>query len=251
MEGNEGTVSLAIDHAGGGRWITALAIDTRGIASSPRSLLRTNIKAQSASLHAVVVGVDNYPEPALKLNFAESDARRLASALRAKGYYRAPSNVTDLIGNRATSDAIIGKLEEVVSRADPTDTIVFSFAGHGLQAEDGRYYLTPADFVSYKATETGLSWQRIASALQKTRARVVVILDACHAGLTGVEGLATNDSAADALFPGHVLPCSYWQHLRDVKSQMSTPNGEGVFLRTLLYARSKRIAPNTIATQME
>jgi hypothetical protein len=205
MEGNEGTADLKIEDDGG-RWITALAIDKRGIASSPRSLLRTGTTAHSAQLYAVVVGIDDYPERRLKLRYTASDARRLASALRAEGYYRTPHNVVELIGGKATGDAIIGALQETALKAGPKDTIVFSFAGHGLQAEDGRYYVTPSNFLTDKATETGLSWQRIASALQATSARVVVVLDACHSALTGVEGLATNDPAAEALISGTRSP---------------------------------------------
>jgi uncharacterized caspase-like protein len=83
---------------------------------------------------------------------------------------------------------------------------VFAFAGHGVKGTDGHYYLTPAGFRSDDPAGTGLSWARISSILGAARARVVVILDACHSGLSGAEGLATNDDAVSSLLAGTRAP---------------------------------------------
>jgi len=66
----------------------------------------------------------------------------------------------------------------------------------------GRYFVTPADFDSARPAETGLAWADVAALLRGAKSRVIVILDACHAGLSGAEGLGTNDDAVNALLSG-------------------------------------------------
>lgn len=83
---------------------------------------------------------------------------------------------------------------------------MISFAGHGLQDDHGAYYLTFYGFDDKKIADTALAWRDIASLLRAAKARVIVILDACHAGLSGTEGLGTNDDAVSALLSGEHAP---------------------------------------------
>jgi hypothetical protein len=53
---------------------------------------------------------------------------------------------------------------------------------------------------------TGLPWSRIAAILEKTKARALIILDACHSGMSGAEGLASNDDAVKGLLSGSHAP---------------------------------------------
>src|SRR5262245_9023298 len=53
---------------------------------------------------------------------------------------------------------------------------------------------------------SGLSWTQLSSILGRAKARVVVILDACHSGLSGAEGLGTNDDAVASLLTGLRAP---------------------------------------------
>jgi len=158
-------------------------------------------------LHGVLVGVDTYAEERLKLTYAKSDARRLANALKASiGRYYGAETLQLLLDGEATPSAIAAALEKVVATAQPHDTIVFSFAGHGVKGDDGHYYLTPAGYNSDDPKGTVLSWTQIASILGRAKARVVVILDSCHSGLSGAEGLGTNDDAVASLLTGARAP---------------------------------------------
>jgi hypothetical protein len=83
---------------------------------------------------------------------------------------------------------------------------VFSFAGHGVKGDDERYYLAPLGYRSEDPRGSGLSWTQVASILGRAKARVVVILDSCHSGLSGAEGLGTNDDAVASLLTGAHAP---------------------------------------------
>ena len=114
----------------------------------------------------MAVGVDSYADPRLKLTFAKSDADRLAGALKSgTGRYYGKVALKTLLDGEATPSAIVAELEKVVASAKPTDTIVFSFAGHGLRGEDGHYYLTASGFDGADIKGSGLAWSRVAAVL--------------------------------------------------------------------------------------
>jgi hypothetical protein len=165
----------------------------------------------SRDLHVIIVGIDIFAEPELKLTFARSDALRIGSTLHANAdrYYRSVQ-VTQLLDLEASPQAILGSLQAAATTAQSGDTIIFSFAGHGIASDNG-YFLTPAGFDSADPTNNGLAWSAVAKALGSAKARVVVMLDACHAGRAGAEGLATNEEAASALLQGMRLLCCCWQ----------------------------------------
>jgi uncharacterized caspase-like protein len=154
-------------------------------------------------LYGVLVGINTYSNPKMQLSFARSDAERLGAALRANaGHYYAHSETLMLLDGDASKEAILSALRQTVAEATAEDTLVFSFAGHGAQDQSGRYFVTPADFDTARPAETGLAWSDVAALLHGAKSRVIVILDACHAGLSGVEGLGTNDDAVNALLSG-------------------------------------------------
>jgi uncharacterized caspase-like protein len=93
---------------------------------------------------------------------------------------------------------------------------VFSFAGHGVKGNDERYYLAPFGYRSDDPRGSGLSWTQVSSILGRAKARVVVILAACHSGLSSAGGLGNDDAVASPLTgtraPMRVLAASKgWQ----------------------------------------
>lgn len=207
LSGQQFREEIALPVGSNARWVTALATDTGGLVSAPQTLPLAPVSGSPGRLYGVLVGVDTYPEQQLKLNYAKSDARRLAAAFKASiGRYYGADTLQLLLDDAATPGAIASALEDVVAAADAKDTIVFSFAGHGVKGDDDHYYLTPSGYRSDDSKGTGLSWTRVAGILGRAKARVVVILDACHSGLSGAEGLGTNDDAVSSLLSGAHAP---------------------------------------------
>jgi uncharacterized protein YecT (DUF1311 family) len=198
---------VAIPRLPHARRLTALATDVKGFISAARSIKLETSGERSNQLHAVIVGVDKYGGPDLDLRYARSDAERLAGALNAvnKRYY-VGERADVLVDDAAKASAIIAALEKAVATAEPQDTIIFSFAGHGVQDKSGRYFLAPSGFQLTDIQKTGLAWSQLAAIFERAKARVVVILDSCHSGLSGSEGLATNDNAVSALLSGSRAP---------------------------------------------
>ncbi len=190
-----------------GRWISALAEDRAGMLSTPVSIANPRPAREGSGLHAVVVGVDQYVETNLQLNFARSDAQRFAGALKQReGKYYGRVEVTELLDGQVSAQGVLSELEAAVARARKGDTVLFFFAGHGVRGSDGGYYLAPPELAAADPAGTGLAWAKVAAVIAKSQVRVVVILDACHSGATGVQGFAGNDEAAGELLRGGHAP---------------------------------------------
>ncbi len=207
LTGNEFNGEFSAPHSRHARWLTALALDAKGFVSASQALRLKPEGGGTNRLLGVAVGVDRYADPSINLTYAKSDASRLAAALKARGTsYYAAQNIELLLDQAATGQSIADALEKAAASATPEDTILFFFAGHGAQGQDGRYYLIPSNIDLNSIEKTALPWARVAGALGRTKARAIVILDACHSGLSGAEGLATNDDAVKGLLSGSRAP---------------------------------------------
>lgn len=137
------------------------------------------------TLHVLAVGVDQYANPALRLNFATVDARAMAqwaSGLKAPfGEVR----ITEIYDRDATRDRIREALLQL-QHVPASDTVLIYLAGHG--ENDGvRWFFLPTEFgseISLRAvTRDGLSSETLRDQLLNIPARhVALIVDACKSG---------------------------------------------------------------------
>ncbi|MEN5089081.1 caspase family protein [Pseudomonas protegens] len=135
--------------------------------------------------HALVIAVADYaqvnPLPPSVLNDAQDIVATLTSAAHC-GYV--PQNVELLLDNQATLEAIRRELKALAARAQSSDTVLIFFSGHGARLGD-ESALVPFDCDTRCIAETTLSEQEFSAALACIKAeRLVVLIDACHAGAT-------------------------------------------------------------------
>lgn len=230
------------------RWLTLQAEDERGFVSVPQAVRIASAGATPATLHGLLVGVDRYGDRQLTLMYAESDSKRLGAALKhSVGSYYSRGDISVLDGRKARKNAILSALQRLVENSTDADTLVFAFAGHGVQGDDGRYYLTPSDFDVEHVHETGLAWAEIAALLRRAKGRIVVILDACHAGLSGSEKLGTNDDAADALLDARSAPILVLAASKGRQVSYESPKwGGGLFTYALVEALERGRSNNDL-----
>lgn len=137
---------------------------------------------------AMLVGVDDYADPALQtLSFAGKDADDLAAVLMdpAIGGY---DEVVVVTGAEATTRAgIVHAIERVTADLQRDDTFLLYLSGHGtldLDAIRGtRLYFLPSDGELAEPVETALevAWlERTLTQLEPRRR--VLVLDTCHNG---------------------------------------------------------------------
>ncbi len=142
----------------------------------------------NADIHAVVVGIDDYTHE-MPLDGAVNDANDLATVLTKRG-----AEVTLLRNKQASRTAIFAALRKAIAKAQPGDSIVFSYAGHGTRfpealAGDEDDGLDETFILSDFQPSGDASRQRIrdndiAALLLEARdgVGVLVIADSCHSG---------------------------------------------------------------------
>jgi hypothetical protein len=175
-------------------YASILAVDDDGLTSPPLDLvLPGNGNISAGRLFGLSIGIDHYFHlRGLDLRFAAADARRIAKATGSSPAF-AGTDVRTLLDGEATEAAILGRLDAMVSTAGPGDTVLLSFAGHGLVGENGGLRLALSNTDPDHLDATTLSIDDITGHVRSAAARVVLLLDACHSGVS--ERAATNDDA--------------------------------------------------------
>ena len=163
----------------------------------------------------VTIGVDDYVEPRLQLNFAVADAAVIAGRLQQiPGYEmrhisltssRAPDGTPARQVTRADILGVLGflsgfppemdqviRLQDVhkirgIEASQPDDIVIISFSGHGFADTSGKFAMIPSNarwpMGSAPAASTVLSADDLTIWLGfMAAAEIAVIIDACHSG---------------------------------------------------------------------
>ena len=137
---------------------------------------------------ALLVGVGNYSHPRLaNLPATVRDAEALTSILTDsnRGAYP-PNNVRTITGSKATAKNVRAALQSLTKSTNDQSTVFIYFSGHGGRARGNgqwRTYLCPREADPNDLANTAISGNEFSAAIAAIPARrVLVILDACHAG---------------------------------------------------------------------
>jgi WD40 repeat protein/uncharacterized caspase-like protein len=236
-------VTRALALTPGENKIAVLAYNEAGlIASEPAEITVTSVQqaSQKPNLYVLAVGVNDYWDGALRLNFARADASSLGEGLKQAGgkLYQQVTVRTVLDG-----DVTAGKLDSVFAelsqKVRPQDVFVFFLAGHG-KTVDARFYFLPQDF-RYAGEDSivgkGIGQDQLQSWVSRIKAQKSVLLfDACQSGsligeriaMRGIEEKAAIDRMTRAM--GRTILTA----TTDDKPAFEGYHGHGVFTYTLL-----------------
>ena len=188
---------------------------------------RDNVKSKDAPLvfngaeslkrkgtaYIIAVGVNEYANNQYNLKYAVADARSFGEEVRRRQMQMASFErveVVQLLDQDATKDNILAAIKrlagvsapptlksgplDVLKRAEPEDTVVIYFAGHGT-AQAQRFYLIPHD-LGYTGDRTKLTEQGLKTMLAHSisdieleaavegldAGHLLLIIDACNSG---------------------------------------------------------------------
>ena len=97
-------------------------------------------------MYVLAVGIGDYADKGLRLNYAAKDALALAELLRARGgNLHDRVDVIPVLEREATRAAIEDAIRDVAELTRPQDTLVVILCGHGA-FHDGQLYFAPQDF---------------------------------------------------------------------------------------------------------
>jgi hypothetical protein len=175
---------------------------------SPPDVLEIDCKAAVApisDLYVLVVGLNEYKNSKMNLNYGVTDAQAIGQALEKNGKdVFNKINIYNLYNGDATLVNIQKRVSEIKSLCKLTDMFVLYYAGHGIvfqddQAEESDFYMVLHDVTSLGGNlikEKGLSATTMRDMLSSINAnKQLVIMDACHSeagfkGNIGRRGLA-------------------------------------------------------------
>ena len=164
----------------------------------------------SRTIYALLVGIDDYPEPVPPLRGCVNDITAIEQLLQSRiGDQRLDYRV--LKNSEATRQAVIEGFSHL-RQAGPEDAVLFYYSGHGSQE------LTPREFrhlepdrldetlVCYDSRLPGnfdladKELAKLIAAVASDGAHVLVVLDSCHSG-SGTRSAMSADSGAIRRIP--------------------------------------------------
>ncbi|MBD2360920.1 caspase family protein [Anabaena minutissima FACHB-250] len=168
------------------------------------SHLTHTLEIGEAKLWLLLVGVNQYQDERLpSLRYSSVDCQGLAAAL-ADATQAFPHKQEcvhhDFVSQQPLLSKVRESLEQITNTAQPQDTILFYFSGHGmLEPNSQQAILCLADTQTDDLLNTGLELQELLQLLGNSQAQTQLVwLDACHSGSLTFRG-ARNDSTQQAL----------------------------------------------------
>ena len=225
--------------------IEAYAMNSAGKIESRKASTKITWRGatQKPSLYVLSVGVNDYRDRNLRLEYAVPDASAMAESFRvAKGKLYDAVNITTVLNADVTAAGISAAFDAVSQKVSADDVFVLYISGHGMTHTDGDYYFIPVDF-RYRNSDSipqeGISKRFITENLSKIKAqKTLVILDTCNSGSfinASARGMAEKtaiDRLSRATGQATIAASS------DQQSAMEGYKGHGVFTYVLLEGLS-------------
>lgn len=200
-KGESTTYRHVINLINGTNTISASAVNKDKIESDPKSVeVVTNQGGKSSVCYILSVGINEYKNPKLVLNYAKPDAESFGKILDEKGSLFKNLELHSLYDTEASRTSILKKLDELASKIRQEDVFIFYYAGHGSMVENQFFFIPTESSRLYDLS--ALQKEAIeASVLQDKLKHIkalkqLIIMDACQSG-GSVELLATRGASEE------------------------------------------------------
>lgn len=169
--------------------IGAAAAGARAIGAMSATLARGMAPRERKTQKALLVGINDYPDPANRLEGCINDVFTISSVLQECGM--PPEVIRTCLDSRATASGILDRMKWLLDDAKPNDELIFYYSGHGAQIPQyGEDYepdhrvetLVPWDFDW--TPEKAISDDQIFGLYSQLPydCRLIMIFDCCHSG---------------------------------------------------------------------
>ena len=156
--------------------------DTLSVFSSYKEIKRPNI-------YAVIIGINEYNNPAISLKYAVADAKLFAKTIkkRTKGLYN-HIDINLLVTKEQTTKEYITKTLTNLQNISPNDLFIFYVASHGM-IEDAKYHMITSNVGALSSR--GIKREAISQNMLRDMianiptTKKFIILDTCNSGALG------------------------------------------------------------------
>jgi WD40 repeat protein len=164
----------------------------------------SELTTRSSICYLMAVGIDQYKNPKMSLNYAKADAVSFTDIVNNKGSLFKQVELHTLYDQDASRANILKKLEELAGKIHPEDVFVFYYAGHGSFV-DNQFFFIPSESLRLYDIAALKNEAIEASVLQEKLKHIkalkqLIIMDACQSGgaaeLLGTRGAAEEKALA-------------------------------------------------------
>ncbi|MEZ6131979.1 MAG: caspase family protein [Planctomycetaceae bacterium] len=134
------------------------------------------------NLYVVGIGVSDYEDPNMKLDFPDDDVHGIVEALKTQnGRFYDNVIVEELLNEKVTDRNIRRAMKQLRENVTQFDVAVIVVTGHGYAAPDSTYYFCPHDFDQEEPTITGIPYNVLTDPLKDLPCKVILCMDTCNA----------------------------------------------------------------------
>jgi len=168
-------LSVAADNKNGPSAPATVRLKWAGKAAAPA--------APASKLYVLAIGVGEYADKSLALQYPAKDAQDFAAAMALqKGRLYGDATIRVLTDGAATKDAILEGLDWIERQTTQHDVAMIFLAGHGVNDKNGDYYFLPSAVDLEKLRATGLPFMEVQKSIRNIAGKTLFFVDTCHSG---------------------------------------------------------------------
>jgi len=166
--------------------VVSLIAQSKYNTSEPENLTidwedKSEKQIQKPRLFILAIGVSDYNEQSMKLQFASKDATDFVKTMeKQEGKMYSDITVKTLLDKEANTSNILDGLEWIQNATKVNDYAMIFISGHGVNDALGNYYFLPSNFDPNKFKSTGVSYLEIKNTLNAIQGKVIFFGDTCH-----------------------------------------------------------------------
>jgi uncharacterized caspase-like protein len=152
------------------------------------------------ALYILAVGVSDYNDKKLNLNYAASDAYYMAKAFKEKhGGTFSKVEAKVLLDKQATKRNVARGLKWLKQVMTQRDVCIVFFSGHGTRNRKGTFFFVPCDVDIRDTDGTCVPGEPVKRLMANLPGKLIFILDACHSGAAAEKGETADDLTRDLM----------------------------------------------------
>ncbi|MBL0742331.1 caspase family protein [Chryseolinea lacunae] len=199
--GQATTYKHDVDLIGGPNTFMATASNKDNIESDPQTAeLFSDHATKSSTCYVLAVGINEYKNSKLNLNYARPDAESFGKLMDAKSTLFKNIELTTLYDTDATRPKILAALENLSKKVSQEDVFIFYYAGHGSMVDNHFYFIPTENLRLYDAsslTKEAIEAGVLQDKFKQIKAlKQLIVMDACQSG-GSVELLATRGASEE------------------------------------------------------
>ncbi|MGE4518454.1 MAG: caspase family protein [Desulfobacteraceae bacterium] len=150
---------------------------------SARMTREQDEKLYKPNLYLLSIGVSEYTDSSLNLDFASTDAKAFARIFEnQKNKIYKDVKINLITDSKATRINILKGLNWIKKEATQKDVVMLFIAGHGINDDFNTWFFLPHDADSEFLEGTGVEWTKFDSLVKNLPSKVILFADSCHSG---------------------------------------------------------------------